>query len=208
MISGSEIKKRRKALGLSQQTLATAAGVSRSAVYDWERGTYSPEGENAKSLAKVLEISIAYLMGETDNPSPIKKGSKSALSYMREETGLSLEEASKLINLPAKDIEMMEENEHLSNEELKQKLIKAYVKYFSQKDGDKEESEKDKKGESEEDLETLLNMLAAEDPDLVLQFRHVAKNIDKIHPKDKEFLATLFKAALGKIELEDQTDEY
>lgn len=46
---GSEIRENRKKLGLSQTELAAKAGVSRSAVYAWERGMYPPT--NAKILA-------------------------------------------------------------------------------------------------------------------------------------------------------------
>jgi hypothetical protein len=37
-------------------------------VSDWERGKYSPERENLQNLAKALETSVAYLIGETNNP--------------------------------------------------------------------------------------------------------------------------------------------
>ncbi|MCF4141867.1 hypothetical protein [Dethiosulfovibrio marinus] len=131
------------------------------------------------------------------------------LQAMREQTGLSIEEAAALIHLPAEDLEMMEIHEEKADDALKDKLIKAYGKYLAERDGDIQGmGSKPKKGQSEEDLETLLKMLAAEDPDIVLRFRHVAKNATRLAPEDREFLATLFKAALGKITLEDHTDEY
>ncbi|MCF4114719.1 MULTISPECIES: hypothetical protein [Dethiosulfovibrio] len=81
---------------------------------------------------------------------------------------------------------------------------KAYGRYLSARDGETQQETEKKKGQSEEDLETLMKMLAAEDPDIDLKFRHVAKNVSRLAPEDREFLATLFKAALGKITLEDQ----
>lgn len=162
------------------------------------------------SLAKALGVSAAFLMGETDNPSSTQKSSSTGiLQAMREQTGLSIEEAAALIHLPAEDLEMMEIHEEKADDALKNKLIKAYGKYLAEKDGDIQGmGSKPKRGQSEEDLETLLKMLAAEDPDIVLRFRHVAKNATRLAPEDREFLATLFKAALGKITLEDHTDEY
>lgn len=68
MISGEEIRARRKHLGFSQGGFAERLGVSRSAVYEWERGKYFPEGENLKNLSEVLGLSIAYIVGETDDP--------------------------------------------------------------------------------------------------------------------------------------------
>lgn len=73
MRTGNEIRQLRKNLRLSQEGLANLIGVSRSAVYDWEREAYSPEGENLVNLAKALEVSVAYLIGETDDPTPADK---------------------------------------------------------------------------------------------------------------------------------------
>jgi len=70
MRKGDEIRLLRKKLRLSQEGLANLIGVSRSAVYDWERDAYSPEGENLIKLAKALNVSASYLMGETDDPTP------------------------------------------------------------------------------------------------------------------------------------------
>jgi transcriptional regulator with XRE-family HTH domain len=70
MRTGDEIRLLRKKLRLSQEGLSTLIGVSRSAVYDWERDAYSPEGKNLVKLAKALNVSVSYLMGETDDPTP------------------------------------------------------------------------------------------------------------------------------------------
>lgn len=70
MRTGHEIRQLRKKIRLSQEGLANLIGVSRSAVYDWERDAYSPEGENLVNLAKALGVSVAYLIGETDDPTP------------------------------------------------------------------------------------------------------------------------------------------
>lgn len=73
MRDGAEIRILRKIQRLSQEGLAKLVGVSRSAVYDWERNAYSPEGENLINLAKSLNVSAAYLMGETDTPDTQKE---------------------------------------------------------------------------------------------------------------------------------------
>lgn len=211
MIRGNDLKRLRKEKGWTQQDLASRVGVTKTTILDWEKDRYSPVGQNLISLAKALNVSAAFIMGETNDPSPQgtgKKAPEGVLRYLRDQTGLSLDEAAALIDLPAEDLELMEQYEDRADDTLKQKLIKAYGRYLSARDGETQQEMEKKKGQSEEDLETLMKMLAAEDPDIVLKFRHVAKNVTRLAPKDKEFLATLFKAALGQIELEDHTDEY
>lgn len=207
-MDGGRLKKLRIDAGLSQEDLAEITGVNQATVGRWERGKNNPDDDTKKKLASYFQCSVAYLMGETDDPSPAgaTKGQDRILRPMREQTGLSLEAAAALINLPTEDLEMMELYEDRVDDKIKDRLIKAYGRYLSMRDGDNHGTEK--KGQSEEDLETLIKMLAAEDPDIVLKFRRVAKNATRLAPKDREFLVTLFKAALGQIELEDHTDEY
>lgn len=59
------IKKLRKIKGLTQTELAECIGVSRTAIYDWERGAYMPEGANLRKLAEALDTTVGYLVGET-----------------------------------------------------------------------------------------------------------------------------------------------
>ena len=69
MLSGDELRAlRKKANYQSQQKLAEMLNVSRATVYDWEKGKYFPEGKNLINLAKALNVSVAYLVGETDDP--------------------------------------------------------------------------------------------------------------------------------------------
>lgn len=62
MLTGDEIRKARKAKKLTQSELADMIGVSRSAVYDWERGKYYPTGERAIKLAKILGLPISEFL--------------------------------------------------------------------------------------------------------------------------------------------------
>lgn len=70
MLSGIEIRDLRKTKGLTQENLATQVGVSKTTVVDWEKGRYFPEGKNLINLAKALDVTVGYLMGETENPAP------------------------------------------------------------------------------------------------------------------------------------------
>lgn len=68
MVSGETLKHLRKNQGYTQAELAEKIGVSRNTVYDWERDAYFPEGKNLINLAAALNTTVAYLMGETDEP--------------------------------------------------------------------------------------------------------------------------------------------
>lgn len=72
LLSGAKLKELREAKGLTQQKLADAIGVSRTAIYQWEAETYQPEGDNLINLARALGVSAAFLLGETDDPAPAK----------------------------------------------------------------------------------------------------------------------------------------
>ncbi|MBQ8971656.1 MAG: helix-turn-helix domain-containing protein [Clostridia bacterium] len=72
MVTGRRIKERRIALGLSADRLAEMIGKNRATIYRYE----SDEIENfplpiIDPLADALQTSPAYLMGWTDDPSPM-----------------------------------------------------------------------------------------------------------------------------------------
>jgi transcriptional regulator with XRE-family HTH domain len=50
----NDLRKRRKALGLSQMELARLVGVSLLTVQLWERGVSQPKPENREKLEQVL----------------------------------------------------------------------------------------------------------------------------------------------------------
>lgn len=56
--------------GLKMQYLASSIGVKDSKIYDWKRGKTSPEENEIKKIAQILNTSEAYLKGETDDPIP------------------------------------------------------------------------------------------------------------------------------------------
>lgn len=60
---GTIIAQKRKNLGMSQEQLAEALLVSRSAVAKWESDNGMPDIENLKALSKVLNVSIDELVG-------------------------------------------------------------------------------------------------------------------------------------------------
>lgn len=59
-----EISKKR---GLSLQQVATKAGIGINSIYQWK--TQTPGIDRLTKVAEVLNVSVDYLLGKTDNPS-------------------------------------------------------------------------------------------------------------------------------------------
>lgn len=64
MTLGKKIREARKQAGLSQEQLAEKMGVSRSAVAKWETDKGLPDVENLKILARLLGVSVDYLLDD------------------------------------------------------------------------------------------------------------------------------------------------
>lgn len=65
MLLGEKIKKARKECGLSQEQLAEKMSLSRSAIAKWEAGNGLPDVDNLKTLARLLNVSVDYLLDDT-----------------------------------------------------------------------------------------------------------------------------------------------
>ncbi len=64
-----KVKTARETIGLSQAALATAVGVSQRSITAYETGTAKPRGVTARKLARVLQVSLDYLLNEeVDDP--------------------------------------------------------------------------------------------------------------------------------------------
>ena len=73
MISfGKKLAILRKEKKLSQTELAKKLGTSVSVISRYERDGMTPSIETAKKLANLLETTVAYLLGETDNDDLLK----------------------------------------------------------------------------------------------------------------------------------------
>ena len=59
------LKKFRKAKGLSQEELATKINVVRQTISKWEKGLSVPDSEMLVTLSEVLETPVSTLLGET-----------------------------------------------------------------------------------------------------------------------------------------------
>ena len=67
-MDGSRIAQMRNELQYSQQELADLAGVSMHTVFRAEKGNSATQMDSLKAIARALNTSVAYLIGEIDDP--------------------------------------------------------------------------------------------------------------------------------------------
>lgn len=65
------LKETRKAHGLTQQSIADYLGVDRTTYTYYETGAICPSVENLKKISELYRISVAYLIGETNDAQPV-----------------------------------------------------------------------------------------------------------------------------------------
>ena len=69
MTTGERLKKRRRDLNMSQETLAALVNVHSNTIRKWEHDTRSPDAKKLNELATALKTTVAYLLGEVENSS-------------------------------------------------------------------------------------------------------------------------------------------
>lgn len=80
---GERIRLVRRERGLTQDELATAIGVSRSAVAQWETGRAGQITGNLTRIASVLQVGVEYLMYGEDKRAPGEIGTGDELALLR-----------------------------------------------------------------------------------------------------------------------------
>ena len=61
------LKTLRKQVKLTQAQIAEKLDISQQAYASWERGIKKPTQENLVKLSKILNVSVDYLLGNTEN---------------------------------------------------------------------------------------------------------------------------------------------
>ena len=69
-MDGERARKRRKELKISGETIAQKLNTTKATVSRWESGVSEPDDKTKLALAKLLNTTVAYLLGEIDNPNP------------------------------------------------------------------------------------------------------------------------------------------
>ena len=67
----NRLKECREKIGISKQEAARRIGISQPAYLRYESGERKPSLQTTKEIAKVLNTSVDYLVGESDDNNPI-----------------------------------------------------------------------------------------------------------------------------------------
>lgn len=86
------LKDLRKQAGLTQVDVAEKLGISQPAYASWERGVKKPTQENLVKISQVLNVSIDYLVGNSDEGVKEDELDNVELLFRMNSKGLSDEE--------------------------------------------------------------------------------------------------------------------
>src|SRR3954469_18831824 len=80
---GQRIRLQRNALGLSQDTLANALGLTFQQVQKYERGTNRVSASRLEDIARVLKVPVAFFYDDDADASPPVPTPSHSLSLLR-----------------------------------------------------------------------------------------------------------------------------
>ncbi|WP_391559642.1 helix-turn-helix domain-containing protein [Robertmurraya sp.] len=102
----NRLVEQRKNKKLTQEELAKNIGITRSALSQYEIGRRQPDYDTLQKLADYFEVTVDYLLGRTDDPTPLKnkyldldnKPIRNIIK-LRKEQGISQDDFGKMIGL-------------------------------------------------------------------------------------------------------------
>lgn len=83
MSTFERIKQLAKKQHLTLAKVNDLSGIGTNSIYRWKNQT--PTSNNLQKVAKVLHTSTDYLLGNTDDPSPVSKQSRHAIDIENDE---------------------------------------------------------------------------------------------------------------------------
>jgi transcriptional regulator with XRE-family HTH domain len=70
MFKGDRLKHLREHRGITHQELAAMLDVGYAQIYRYENNKVDPVGQVLDRMASLFDVSVDYLLGRTDNPTP------------------------------------------------------------------------------------------------------------------------------------------
>lgn len=87
---GERLASLRKRKGLSQYALAERLNFSRGQLANYEQGKREPDYNTLQKIADFFEVSVDYLLGRTDKPTPMDDENGRPISVAFRDGGESL----------------------------------------------------------------------------------------------------------------------
>lgn len=72
VVDANRLKRARAAKGLTQKQMADLLEIDKTTYYKYEAGLSNPNMARLEKLAEILEITPNYLMGQEEEPIPLK----------------------------------------------------------------------------------------------------------------------------------------
>ena len=70
-MDGKRLKTAREAAGITQTQLGEMLSVTQNSIWRWEKNMSEPDDKRKAELAKTLGVSLAYLMGDPEDPEQV-----------------------------------------------------------------------------------------------------------------------------------------
>lgn len=102
------LKTAREAKGLTRKKMAEILCIHDTTYGKYELGIREPSIELINEIARLLGVSAAYLIGETDDPTPLKNELKDIIRNKRENLGYTQAQIAELLGLNEIYIERIE----------------------------------------------------------------------------------------------------
>lgn len=97
-VFSERLKARRKELGLTQNDVAKALGLTQTAVWAYEAGTREPDLDTIARLAGVLGVTVDYLFGRQEGPPGDLETKRKELVRSLSHPNLSVDERQRILD--------------------------------------------------------------------------------------------------------------
>jgi transcriptional regulator with XRE-family HTH domain len=219
---GTRLKEARKKKGLTVKKLAEMVGVSRVSATRWESGVHETDDDTKRKLARILDISVDYLVGDTDDPRPrvlnptemgdsgyvtentsaSKTGPKvffaSMMKRIRQGIGISPQDVAERTGIRQDVYEDYEAGRKVPDEIeivlIAEALSCEAEDFWVAMEGGVPLAPR---SETSEMVDRVTRILMVQNPDFVLHFRDVDNNRDVYSPRDFRAIADAVSIATG-----------
>lgn len=125
MFRGDRLKALRLFRDITQEELAKVFKISKGNISRYETGIREPDSDLLSDIAKFFDVTTDYLLGNTDNPKPIREMYEQAGAEFSPERGYVKEEISK--KLQDLDIQYLQLAKKMKKENVDPKAVDKLI---------------------------------------------------------------------------------